>query len=166
MKEVARLRTSLLGSFPNDVRNSFFSHGEGNPLSWIEFKRQPDADTLSRLEHHLQKFAEVFSLPSLRMASLGEADLPTKIEILSALRYLAPVNLQTLVTHLREQKLTVPSSDWANRRLDALRKGRMVLRRPDGTYVLTMGALEKLGTRKDRRSPDVSRVLALAQRRS
>lgn len=160
------LRASLLSSFPNDVRNSYFSSDEGHPQAWIEFKTQPNAETTRRVEEHLRKFADLFSLPSLSMRSLGEADTATKIEILSAIRQLAPVDLPSLVRKLTAQDLNVPSIDWANRRLDALRKSHLVLRRHDGTYVLSRKALELLGTRKHRRSPDISRLLALARQGS
>jgi hypothetical protein len=160
------LRASLLSSFPDDVRNSFFSPGKKHPQAWIEFKGPPDAETTRRLGEHLRKFADLFSLPSLSMTPIGEADTATKIEILSAVRQLAPVDVATLARELAAQGHDVPSLDWTNRRLDALRKSNLVLRRSDGTYVLTTEALARLGTRKGPRSPDVSRLLALAWRGS
>jgi len=160
------LRASLLSSFPDSVRNSFFSPGAKHPQAWIEFKGQPDSETTRRLEEHLRKFAELFSLPSLSMIRLGETDAATKIEILSAVRQLAPVDVATLERELTSQGLGFPSRDWANRRLDALRKSDLVVWRRDGTYVLTEKALAQLGTRKDRKSPDVRRFLALARRGS
>lgn len=160
------LRASLLSSFPDDVRNSFFTPGKRHPQAWIEFKRSPDAGTTRRLVEHLRKFADLFSLPSLAMTPIGEADTATKIEILSAVRQLAPVDAATLARELAAQHHDVPSLDWTNRRLDALRKSNLVLRRGDGTYVLTTEALARLGTRKGPRSPDVSRLLALARRGS
>jgi|HubBroStandDraft_1064217.scaffolds.fasta_scaffold36418_2 hypothetical protein len=159
------LRASLLGTFPDDVRNSFYSPGEGQPQAWIEFKRQADAGVKRRLEEHLRKFADVFSLPSLSLSPIGEANTATNFEILSAVRHLAPVDLPTLKQELAGRGHDVPSSDWVNRRLDALRKSDLVLRRRDGTYVLTAKALAHLGTRKGARSPDVRRVLALAWRK-
>lgn len=158
------LRASLLSSFPDDVRNSYFSPGEGSPQAWIEFKRQPDVAVARRLEGHLNKFADLFGLPSLSMTPLGETDTATKTEILSAARQLAPVDVSTLATVIAAQGLGVPSVDWMSRRLDSLRKSSLVLRRQDGTYVLTKEALTLLGTLKSRRSPDVRRVLALARR--
>ncbi|HVC59304.1 MAG TPA: hypothetical protein VND19_02925 [Acetobacteraceae bacterium] len=158
------LRASLLSSFPADVRNSFLADDKGSPHAWIEFKRKPDTEIVRRLEEHLRKFAELFSLPSLRMTPIGEANTATRIEILSAIRQLAPVDPPSLAKELAAQGHDVPSPDWTNRRLDALRKSNLVLRRPDGTYVLTREALAKLGTRKGPRSPDVSRFLALARR--
>jgi len=98
------------------------------------------------------------------MTPIGEASTATKIEILSAIRQLAPVDAPTLARELTAQGHEVSSSEWINRRLDALRRSNLVLRRPDGTYVLTMEALEKLGTRRGARSPDVRRFLALARR--
>jgi hypothetical protein len=160
------LRASLLSSFPHDVRNSFFSSGDGHSQAWIEFKGQTDAETMVRLEEHIRKFAEVFSLKDLTMIRLGDTEAATKIETLSAIRQLAPVNVATLMGELVSQGLGVPSQDWMNRRLDALRRSYLVLRRGDGTYVLTAKALTQLGTRKDRRSPDVRRFLAIARQGS
>ncbi len=160
------LRASLLSSFPGEIRNSYFSPGDGHPQAWIEFKRSPDVETVSRLADHLTKFADLFSLSSLSMTPIGEANTATKIEILSAVRQLAPVDLPTLEKELASQGHDIPSRDWMNRRLDALRKGNFVLRRSDGTYVLTFHALTQLGTWKSRLSPDVRRFLALARRGS
>lgn len=160
------LRASLLSSFPDDVRNSFFSPGEGLPQAWIEFKGPPDPEIMHRLGEHLGKFAELFSLPSLSMTEIGKANTATKIEMLSAVRQLAPVDVPTLAMELTARGFDVPSLDWTNRRLDALRKSNFVLRRRDGAYALTMEALARLGTRKGRRSPDVHRLLALARRGS
>jgi len=158
------LRASLLGTFPNDVRNSFFAAAKGGPQAWIEFKRQPDVETTRRLAEHLSKFAELFSLPSLSMTPIGEANTATKIEILSVIRQLAPVDLPSLMKELTTLGHDVPSPDWTNRRLDALRKSNLVLRRRDGAYVLTKEALAKLGTSKRRGSPDIRRLLAIARR--
>ena len=158
------LRASLLSSFPNDIRNAFFSPSGAQPQAWIEFKGPPDEPTIRRLDEHLRKFAEIFSLPSLSMTRLGETEAATKIEILSAIRQIAPADVPSLMNELISRGLGVPSIDWVNRRLDALRKSGHVLRRRDGAYVLTARALTQLGTHKDRRSPDVRRVLAIARR--
>jgi hypothetical protein len=160
------LRASLLSSFPDDVRNSFCSADTGHPHAWIEFKRQADAQTKSRLEEHLRKFADLFSLSGLPMTPIGEANTATKIEILTAVRQFAPVDVPTLAKELAARGHDVPSPDWTNRRLDALRKNDLVLRRRDGTYVLTTKALVHLGTGRGPRSPDIRRVLALARRGS
>ena len=160
------LRASLLSSFPDHIRNSFLSTDNRHPQAWIEFKGPPDAETARRLEEHLRKFADLFALPSLSMTPTGEADTATRTEILSAVRQLAPVDVAALARELTARGHDVPSLDWTNRRLDALRKSDLVLRRHDGTYVLTTEALARLGTRKGPRSPDVSRLLALARRGS
>ncbi len=158
------LRASLLSSFPDDVRNSFLSNSEKPPQAWIELKRPPDVETTRRLVEHLRQFAGLFSLPGLSMKPIGEANTATKTEMLSAIRILAPVDAPTLAKQLAVQGHDIPSPDWTNRRLDALRKSNLILRRRDGTYVLTTEALGKLGTRNSSRSPDISRFLALARR--
>lgn len=158
------IRASLLASFPEDVRNSFYSTWDIRPQVWVEFKRQPNGDMKTRVEAHLRKFAELFSLPALEMIPLGEVEAATRYEVLTAVRQLAPVWPEALADTLRAQGLRVPSLDWTNRRLDALRKSNLVVRRSDGAYVLTREALAHLGTTKGRRSPDVRRFLALARR--
>jgi hypothetical protein len=158
------LRAGLLSSFPDDVRNSFFSPSRQHPHAWVEFKRPPDAETTRRLREHLRRFAAAFSLPSLSMATVGSTNTATNTDILSGIRQLSPVDVPALVRELEAHGHAIPSIDWTNRRLDALHKSGLVLRRHDGTYVLTTDALKRLGTRKSRRSPDVRRFLALARR--
>lgn len=158
------IRASLLASFPENVRNSFYSKWGTKSQVWVEFKRQPDGHVKSRVEAHLRKFAEVFSLPDLQMMPLGEIEAATKLEILTTIRQLAPIGPAALADALRADGLHIPSLDWTTRRLDSLRKGNLVLRCGDGTYVLTREALSRLGTMKGRRSPDVRRLLALARR--
>ena len=105
------LRASLLSSFPNNVRNSFLSLDQENLRAWIDFKALPDAKTTRRLEEHLRKFAELFSLPTLFMTPIGEADTATRIAILSAVRQLAPVDVGTLTKELAARGHEVPSRD-------------------------------------------------------
>ncbi len=160
----SNLRTSLLVSFPDDIRNSFFTQEGPKPQAWIQFKRSPAPGTIGRLEAHLRQFADLFSLKGLAMVPIVEANTATKTEILSLVRQLAPVDVATLARELARRGHDVPSPDWTKKRLDALRKSNLVLRRADGGYVLTAEALARLGTRKNARSPDVSRLLALARR--
>jgi hypothetical protein len=158
------IRASLLASFPEHIRNSFYSQWSGKPQVWVEFKRQPDIGIKSRIEAHLEKFGELFSLPGLRMTLLGEIETATKLEVLAAVRQLAPIGPEALAEALRTDGLHIPSLDWTIRRLDSLRKSNLVLRRSDGAYVLTREALSRMGTIKGRRSPDIRRFLALARR--
>lgn len=160
------LRASLISSFPHDVRNAYFSYIDGNPKIWIDFKRPLEEQVLNRLQNHLATFSDLFALPKTSYAALGDINTPTRIEILSTIRQLAPVSVSTLANALLGRSFTVPSTDWLNRRLDVLRKTHLVIRRKDGSYVVTMEALAKLGTRKGRGSPDVQRLLALARRDS
>lgn len=160
------LRASLLNSFPDEVRNVYFSTTKGTPQIWIDFKRQPTEEISNRLKAHLEKFSDIFALSRWSFAELGDAKTATRIEILSIIRQLAPVQLSTLTKALTDHGYAVPSPDWMNRRLDALRKTSLVIRRQDGSYALTTEALAKLGTRKNRRSPDIQRLLALARRES
>ena len=158
------LRASLINSFPNEVRNLYYSASDTNPQAWIDFKKQPDADIKRRIAEHLDVFSRLFSLPGIVWSELGETKTPTKSEILSAVRQLAPIDIGQLVIQLESQGLVVPSPEWARRTLDALRKSKLVIRKGDGRYILTMEALSRLGSRKGNQSPDVRRILALARR--
>lgn len=159
------LRASLLISFPEIVRNVFLSVGTANCNVWIDQKRNIDAEERVRINEHVSQFVQLFRLPQASVLSLGDISLPTKFEVLAVIRAKSPINCETLRDVLIERGLTVPSLDWINRQFDALRKSGLVTRRNDRQYVLTLDALQRLGTSKSRRSPDVQRLLALAQGR-
>lgn len=159
------LRASLLISFPEIVRNVFLSVGTTVCNVWIDQKRNIEDQERVRVNEHVAKFVQLFRLPQASVLSLGEISLPTKFEVLAVIRSRAPIDCETLRNILIERGLTVPSLDWINRQFDALRKSGLVTRRNDRQYVLTLDALQRLGTSKNYRSPDVQRLLALAHGR-
>ena len=89
--------------------------------------------------------------------------LPSKLAILTIIRAEAPVAPQRILELLSAKGLSVPSMDWLSRQLDAYRKSGDVVRLATGSMALTKKALHVLGTKKNRASPDISRLLAMAR---
>lgn len=159
------LRSSLLVNFPETVRNVFLSVDTSRSNVWVDQKRFIEGVEWTRIEDHVLKSLQLFRLPPPVISSLSQISLPTRFELLAVIRLAAPVDCEALRNALIERDLTVPSLDWINRQFDLLRKSGLIVRRGDRHYVLTLDALQRLGTRKDRRSPDVQRLLALAKGR-
>lgn len=157
------LRSSLLVSFPDLVRNAFLSIEASSSNVWLELKKQATEDERQRLNEHVGRSIDLFKLPPASVLSLADLELPTRLELLSLIRLMAPVNCEGLHSELQQRSFTIPSSDWIKRQFDLLRKTGFVVRRHDGNYVLTLNGLKRLGTSKGRRSPDVIRLLALAK---
>lgn len=158
------LRASLINTFPGLVRNSFVSRDRSNPFVYVDNKRALTSEEILGLKSHADVFLKRFNILRFDFAVLSDAPLPTRTELLSVLRRRAPIDIATLEKSLVSQGFVVPSVDWLNRQLDACRKSNLVLRLTDERYALTSQALFNLGTIKGRKSPDISRLLALAHR--
>lgn len=159
------LRSSLLVSYPNLVRNAFLSR-EGNSAEvWIDAKKSIDSQEREGLSAHIAEFGKLFGLSNPKLLSLNDTAIATRFETLSAIRILAPVGCEKLRDDLVKRGFTVPSLDWVNRQFDLLRKSGLIARLHDRRYVLSLEGLKRLGTVKNRRSPDIQRLLALARSR-
>jgi hypothetical protein len=159
------LRASFISSFPDFIRNSFLSIEYGKAIVWIDKKRDLNKDEHVRLESHAKTYVSLFGLREAIVHITSDLNLATNTEILTIIRGLAPASCEAVRDVLLERSFDVPSLDWINRRFDAMRRARLLVREPDRTYILTLEALRRLGTLKNARSPDVSRLLALARRK-
>ena len=158
------VRASLLNSFPAMVRNSYVTVSDGVAQVWIEKKRDLSDIERTRLTDHVRTYASLFNLRGASLHVMSDFALATPTEVLRTIRRLAPATCERVSRELQERGFSVPSIQWVNHRFDLLRKGGLVVRMPDRTYALTSKALHQLGTVKDKRSPDVGRLLALARR--
>ena len=158
------LRMSLLTSQPDLVRNVFVTVNGRVAEVWIDEKRQLDKIQMSIIRKNVDKCLEFYGISDASVVYMAEQSLATNTEVLSIIRKNSPLDADSLKGYLVTLGFPVPSLDWINRKLDSLRKADAVIRLPSGSYVLTAASLHKLGTRKDRHSPDVSRLLALARR--
>jgi hypothetical protein len=158
------LRASFISSFPDAVRNVFVTVEEGIAHIWIDNKRHFTSDESEHIAEFAEIYANNFNIRTNKIYIISDESLPTNTELLNILRKRSPANCDALRDALIAFKFAVPSTDWINRKLDVLRKAGMIVRRADRTYVLTYAALHSLGTSKNRYSPDVGRLLALARR--
>lgn len=158
------LRASLISTFPSLVRTSYLSVAGGVAHVWVEKKKEPSERDVQGMAEHVTRYAKLFKVERAELRFTSDFDLATPTEVLRAIRRLAPANCEQVCQELEERGFDVPSPQWVNHRFDLLRKGELVVRMPDRTYALTSKALHQLGTVKSKRSPDVSRLLALARR--
>ena len=156
------IRATLFLAFPDALRNVFCSLGVRNALVWIEPKRELSLDLKKAIERAAKKFCEVQDFDFQGLVTVGEANTPGKLAILSALRAIAPADIETLYGVLAGKGFVIPSRDWLLRRLDAYRKSGNLVFISDKKYVLTVQSLSQLGTsKKGTTSPDIGRLLAL-----
>jgi hypothetical protein len=137
---------------------------EGKAIAWVENKRELETNDRDRITAQIKKFAELYPVRAVHVNFTADAILATNFEILAVVRRYAPIGCEDLRDRLLARDFSVPSLDWINRKFDTLRKTGLLIRRPDRTYALTADALHRLGTRKNRHSPDIGRLLALARR--
>lgn len=156
------LRATLLYSFGELLRNSFLAFQANEAFVWVDPKRQLTEHELNEVGRKAKVFLDDVGLKLSQITTTWGENLPSKTICISVLRQAAPATTEELVGLLRGAEFIVPSKNWMTRRLDALRKAGLVVRMRSGRYTLTLQALKGLGTVKGRRSPDISRLLALA----
>lgn len=156
-------RASLLHIFPEFVRNVFITTTASKADVWIDAKRSLDEPKRAEITARLNVLLGAFDLQLGALATLGEGNVPNKLATLRAIRQLAPVLPDALSAELSRQGFEVPSADWLRRKLDTFRRSGDVVRLQDDAYVLSASAVRSLGTSQRGRSPDVSRLLALAR---
>ncbi|CAM4265731.1 hypothetical protein COAQ111491_13975 [Comamonas aquatilis] len=159
----AGARASLLHAYPDAVRNVFLSVIEQSVNVWIDAKRSLDEQLRKSIAERLIVYLEQFDLKFESLATLGEGNVPGKLALLRAVRIGAPATLDSVMNLLQASGFTVPSLDWLRRKLDGYRRFGDVLRLGDGTYALKAVTMSAMGSSRTARSPDISRLLALAR---
>lgn len=159
----ASLKTTLFHLFPDTVRNVFVSPSEKNVVVWVEPKKSL---TLQEQEIIVSKITD-----NLRVIEVGlhavkftsSENLPTPTACLNLIRLKAPLTQQSIQEELEKRHFHIPTKDWLSNLLDKLRKSGDIMRKKDGQYLMTLAGLQSLGTRKNKRSPDVSRALDIVK---
>lgn len=158
------LRAALLMSHGDYIRNVFFQANGRSGDVWIDPKRTLEPLVRDQIRERAQGYLKNFEFIVGNVVLTAEDNLPTVTVCLKAIRKSAPVEVNDLISILRDSNFNIPSYDWMRRRLDLLRKKGLVVRRGDGRYVLSLTGLRALGTGRGRSSPDVARLLALVRR--
>ena len=156
------LRSTILQVHSRDVRNVFADATARNLRVFVDLKSPAD-EVPSQIVSMIHALADQYQLQCLQVSPLNSLNVATPFELLSIVRRLAPLNEKRLAAVLTQRGFVIPSEDWLARRLDALRRSEQLFRTKDKNYVLTLEGLLSLGSRKDRHSPDVTRMLALSR---
>lgn len=156
------LRATLFLAFPDVLRNVFCSLGVRTALVWVEPKQDLSTELRKAIERAARKFCEVQGFSFEGLVTVGDANTPNKLAILSTLREIAPTNVEKLSEALVAKDFVIPSQDWLARRLDTYRRAKNLVFNANKTYALTIQSFRQLGTTKrGSTSPDVTRLLAL-----
>lgn len=157
-------RAGIMASFSDDVRNVFLNARGSGVEVWIETKANPGPQVLLALEKYVNELGKVNRFSQVTVRSMSDEPIAAPFGVLSVIRRLSPVMAPELCEELEKRSFSVPSFDWIERRLDALRKAGLVTLIADRRYVVSSEGLHRLGTKRGRASADISRLLALARR--
>ena len=163
--EDAAIRATLLHNFPDSIRNSFASVDGKKATVWIDPKRDVDEVEDNSIRIILESLLNLIGLNLVGVEYTNRNNVPSVLACLRAVRLLSPVDVPTLTEKLGSQGFVISSGRWISSRLDSLRKTGQIVRLKSGLYVMAFEGLRALGSGKSNRSPDISRLLALARRR-
>jgi len=160
----AGVRATLLHAYGEELRNVFLSIKNKSAVVWVEQKKTIDASVRGAIAKKSTVFLHEVGLTLDSLLLTVDENLPGKLAFLNAIRQIAPADMKSIKNEFLTRGFSVPSDDWLNRKLDALRKAEAIVRLATGQYVVSARTLDVLGTVRAGRSPDVSRLLALAQK--
>jgi hypothetical protein len=158
------LRLTLLQEGGELVRNVFFKSKSRGAEIWIMPKTRNALNAKEKIYKLIERTMSRHGVRGWIIKYASEENVPTKTAILSVIRKNSPLGVETLFSDLTKIGFDVPNEAFLMRMLDNLRKSNLVIRRGDGLYVLSLLALRHMGTSKNSRSPDVSRLLDLARK--
>jgi hypothetical protein len=159
------IRATLIHSFGSLIRNVFISSDGKTADIWLVQKRQISDNELSAIQKRLDVFLQNFDLSRGSIYRTNNENTPSKTACIKVLRRISPADLNSFIDALRENGFTVPSESWMSHMADSLRKSGLIIRLNSGKYALSLGGLTVLGSAKNAKSPDISRLLALARSR-
>lgn len=161
------LRMQMINLHGNEISNIIISTSKKMAFVWIVPRVAAVAlEKLSELEKTSRSLLRAFGLQLGGVYLVHTASVPGHLACLNVVRFSSPADLEKISISLRKKGFIVPTDEWLNGKLDLLRKGEFIVRFKDGKYALTLNGLTLLGSGRGRGSPDLSRVLALAQGKS
>jgi hypothetical protein len=160
----ASLKSVLFFKFGDIIRNSFASFANQQTEVWIEPKIELSPQDKSHIQVVISEFSDLIGFEAVGISFIESENAPTPTAILKVLRINAPCSAETLRALLKERGLTVPNVVWLNHALDTMRKAGLVVRSKNGEFFVSLSGLSRLGTAKNRQSPDIMRALDFAKR--
>lgn len=162
------LNALIASKFPKVIKEAFLSfNSDGVYDAWLELVEGAESDAESRAEFRsaFEKYLKNFDVKLGVLRTADEFELPTLTQILRAAKRLAPVKADALFDAVQTLGIKAPSASWIERKLDILRKRKLLIRFMDGSYSLTEAGLSTVPHSKNRSSSDIERALALGRRK-
>ena len=157
-------RANLLHAFGDRIRNAFLAVERKQAFLWLVPKRQLSVEDLQSINLRLSHYLNAFELNLVETKITAFENLPTKTAILRRIRLKAPVEQGALENYFVAKNFLIPSASWFGHQLDGLRREGAIVRLKSGHYAMSLSSLQAMGTLKNRRSPDIERLLDLARR--
>lgn len=158
------IKSVILRRYPNEIRN-VFSAVIGDSVSvWVEPKSATNMEKSNDIRRTVADLVGYFHLELLDFVNTAELNLPSETACIGIIRKKAPVNIPDILAELESRGFEVPGDEWISRILDRWRKRKLIHRKANGQFVMTVRGLRALGSGKDRRSPDIGRALDMARR--
>lgn len=163
----ASVRAVLKHEFPtlvSDVHVSFATSTAA--VVWVESLTLIDENATAQLQASAKRALAEFGVKCQAFDIVAPLlPEPSTTAILRAVKVHAPASLATVNQDLLRRGFACPSEKWLSYKLDVARKRGLVLRDPDGRFILTAGGLEVVPWSRTASSSDVDRMLSLARRK-
>ncbi len=160
---LATLKSALFRFFPEIIRNVFLSSEGKKIVVWLEPKKTLTKDQEYDVSSKVQSILDVLKVKLEAVKFTSYEIIPTRTACLNVIRLKAPLSQKNLQNELINRKFHIPGEDWLANILDGLRKSGNIIRKKDGSYVMTLSGLQSLGTAKNSKSPDVLRALEIGK---
>lgn len=164
-------RVALTRLYPDALSDLDFSFPTNDRVAAL-FSLSGNSESISGAEvrNAIEDLLKAANFKSVQVEELP-ADLPSPnlLNILKGLKVCAPVTVDQLASHLKEQGFSFPDNRWLSKKLDSARKRGLVVRSNgsgvQGRYSMSIEGLSVIPAPRRRNSSDIERILALGRRK-
>lgn len=156
------IKSLIFRKYIDDVRNVFSAINNNLVDVWIEPKKTTGKKKSDEIRENIAGLIAHYDLKLNKFINLSELNLPSETTCVNVIRKMSPVMFSDIVKELEKRHFQIPDDLWLAKILDRWRKNGMIYRKKNGQYIMTVFGLRALGSGKNRRSPDVIRVLDMA----
>lgn len=155
------LSASLRTSIPDLDFDLTVSSSRGIAAVWVDVKQGAEEKIEQKINEFTQNFLKQVGYKDVLVRCRHLRNLPSPTACLRVLRKHSPCSPDALTQLLHLPGFDAMTSTEVRRLLDTARRKGQVVRRADGSYILSLQCLMELGSSRDRYSPDISRALVL-----